>query len=100
MSKTEQSKNSEKEVVSVTKHGQATIPKRFRDKLGIDAPGKVLFRETEEGEVIVEHVRSPSEMRGFATRSEATTDKPGTQILREKREQDRDERDARFSTEE
>ena len=39
-------------------------------------------------------------MRGFATRSEATTDKPGTQILREKREQDRDERDARFPTEE
>ena len=98
MSKSEQTKDSEKEVVSVTKHGQATIPKRFRDKLGIDAPGKVLFRETEEGEVVVEHVRSPSEMRGFAARSEATTDKPATQILREKREQDRDERDARFST--
>ena len=100
MSKTEQPRDSEKEVVAVTKHGQATIPKRFRDKLGIDAPGKVLFRETEEDEVIVEHVRSPSEMRGFATRSEATTDKPATQLLREKREQDRDERDARFPTEE
>ena len=100
MSKTEQPEDSEKEVVAVTKHGQATIPKRFRDKLGIDAPGKVLFRETEEGEVIVEHVRSPSEMRGFATRSEATPDKPATQLLREKREQDRDERDARFPTEE
>jgi len=100
MSRTERSEDSEKEVVAVTKHGQATIPKRFRDKLGIDAPGKVLFRETEEGEVIVEHVRSPSEMRGFAARSEATTDKPATQILHEKREQDRDERDARFSTDE
>lgn len=50
--------------------------------------------------MIVEHVRSPSEMRGFAARSEATTDKPATQILREKREQDRDKRDARFSTDE
>ncbi|AHG05554.1 AbrB family transcriptional regulator (plasmid) [Halobacterium sp. DL1] len=100
MNKSEQLKHSEREVVAVTKHGQATIPKRFRDKLGIDAPGKVLFRETEEGEVIVEHVRSPSEMRGFAARSEATTDKPATQILREKREQDRDKRDARFSTDE
>ncbi|MFB6228202.1 MAG: AbrB/MazE/SpoVT family DNA-binding domain-containing protein [Halobacteriales archaeon] len=100
MSKTEQREGSEKEVVAVTKHGQATIPKRFREKLGIDAPGKVLFRETEDGEVIVEHVRSPSEMRGFAARSEATTDEPATEILREKREQDRDERDARFSTEE
>jgi AbrB family looped-hinge helix DNA binding protein len=100
MDESEQSKNSEKEVVAVTKHGQATIPKRFRDKLGIDAPGKVQFRETEEGEVVVERVRTPSEMRGFAARSEATTDKPATQILREKREQDREERDARFSTEE
>jgi AbrB family looped-hinge helix DNA binding protein len=100
MRKTEQSESSEKEVVAVTKHGQATIPKRFREKLGIDAPGKVLFRETEDGEVVVEHVRSPSEMRGFAARSEATIDEPATEILREKREQDREERDARFSTEE
>jgi len=100
MSETEQSENSEKKVVAVTKHGQATIPKRFREKLGIDAPGKVSFRETEDGEVVVEHVRSPSEMRGFAARSEATTDEPATAILREKREQDRQERDARFSTEE
>jgi antitoxin PrlF len=100
MSKTEQPDDSEKEIVAVTKHGQATIPKRFREKLGIEAPGKVLFRETEDGEVIVEHVRSPGEMRGFAARSEASTDKPATEILREKREQDREERDARFSTEE
>jgi hypothetical protein len=32
MSKTEQSDGSEKEIVAVTKHGQATIPKRFREK--------------------------------------------------------------------
>ncbi len=99
MSKTEQSNGSEKEIVAVTKHGQATIPKRFREKLGIEAPGKVLFRETEDGEVIVEHVRSPSEMRGFAARSEASTDETASDILREKREQDREERDAQFSTE-
>ena len=100
MSSSEQSNNSEREVVAVTKHGQATIPKRFREKLGIDAPGKVLFRETEDGTVIVEHVRSPSEMRGFAARSEASTEKPATEILREKREQDRNERDAEFRPEE
>ena len=100
MSKTEHSENSEKEVVAVTKHGQATIPKRFREKLGIEAPGKVLFRETEEGEVIVEQVRSPSEMRGFAARREASTDRPATEILQEKRQQDQKERDAQFSTEE
>jgi AbrB family looped-hinge helix DNA binding protein len=85
--------------VAVTKHGQATIPKRFREKLGTEAPGKVLFRETEDGEVIAEHVRSPSEMRGFAARSEASTDKPASDILREKRGQDREERDAQFVTE-
>jgi len=100
MSKTEDTDTSEKEVVAVTKHGQATIPKRFREKLGIEAPGKVLFRETEDGEVTVEQVRSPSEMRGFAAQSDASTDKSATDILREKREQDRDEREGQGSTEE
>ena len=93
MSRTEQTKNSDKEIVAVTKHGQATIPKRFREKLGIEAPGKVVFRETEDGEVLVEQVRSPSEMRGFAARSEASTETPASELLREKREQDRDERE-------
>ena len=100
MSESERSNNSEKEVVAVTKHGQATIPKRFREKLGIEAPGKVLFRETESGEVIVEQVRSPDEMRGFAARSEASTDRPATEILQEKREQDQEERGAQFPSEE
>lgn len=66
ISKTEQPGGSEKEIVAVTEHGRATIPERFREKLGIEAPGKVLFREVEGGEVIIEYVRSPSEMRGFA----------------------------------
>lgn len=98
MSRSESSQNSEKEIVSVTKHGQATIPKRFREKLGIDAPGKVMFRETEEGAVVVEHICSPSEMRGFAKEhGEATTDKSATRLLREKREQDKQEREDHFS---
>ena len=95
MSQSESQINSEKEIVAVTKHGQATIPKRFREKLGIDAPGKVLFQEAEDGTITVERVRSPSEMRGFAARSDATTDKPATQLLREKRAEDRVERDER-----
>lgn len=93
MSKTEDNEESEKKVVSVTKHGQATIPKRFRAKLDIDAPGKVLFRETEDGEVVVENVPSPNEMRGFATQREESSDKPATQLLREKRERDKNERE-------
>lgn len=87
MNESEPSDDSKKVVVDVTKHGQTTIPERFREKLGIEAPSKVVFRETENGEIIVEQVRSPSEMRGFAARSEASTDKPASEILREKREQ-------------
>jgi len=99
MGNTEFLNSSEKEIVAVSKHGQATIPKRFRKKLGIKAPGKVLFRETEDGAVLVEPVRSPGEMRGFAARSEASTGRPATGILREKRVQDREERDSSGSVE-
>lgn len=101
MSRTEPTEESEKAVVAVTKHGQATIPKRFREKLGIDAPGKVLFRETEEGAVVVERVRSPSEMRGFAKlRGEPTTDEPATALLKEKRKEEKQEREENRSPEE
>ena len=45
---------------------------------------------------MVERVRSPSEMRGFAARGEASTDTPASEMLREKRAQDRTERGAQF----
>lgn len=92
--------NSEKVVVSVSKHGQATIPKRFREKLGISAPGRVTFREREDGSVVVEPVPTPKEMRGFLKRhGEASTDKPATQLLREDRERDKRKRQERFFSE-
>ena len=93
MSETERGEDSETEVVAVTKHGQMTIPERFRTQLGIDAPGRVLFRETDDGTVTIERIAAPSEMRGFAARSEATTETPATELLREKRRQDRAERE-------
>jgi len=97
MSKSERAENAEDreegEVVAVTKNGQATIPKRFREKLGIEPPEKVVFRETDEGDVVVERVPSPGEMRGFATGKEAKTDRHATEILREKREEDKRKRD-------
>ncbi len=96
MTASESSGDHEKEVVSVSKHGQATIPKRFREKLGIDAPGKVLFRETEAGTIIVEQVRSASAMQGFAA-SHVDGEQSGTQLLRRKRAQDRSERDTRVA---
>lgn len=83
------------ETVKVTSSGQATIPKKFRDKLGIDAPGKITFRETTEGDIVIESVPSAAEMAGFAARSgEASTDKPASELLREKREADKDERES------
>lgn len=51
-------------VVRVSKKGQTTIPKSLRDKFGIDAPGRVRFRETDEGEIVVEPVPHPSDLRG------------------------------------
>jgi AbrB family looped-hinge helix DNA binding protein len=88
MSKSERAESEEGEIVTLTKSGQATIPKRFRDKLNINPREKVRFRETEEGEIVVERVPPPSEMRGI-TGEDSKTDKPATEILREKREQDK-----------
>lgn len=88
-------------IVSVTKYGQATIPKWFREKLGIDAPGRVAFRETQAGKVVVERVPSPGEMRGFATeRASASTDEPATVLLIEDREREKRERVDRGTSEE
>nr|WP_303657484.1 AbrB/MazE/SpoVT family DNA-binding domain-containing protein [Halomarina sp. BND7] len=83
----------------MSRHGQATIPKKFREKLGIEAPGRVRFRENDEGEVTVERVPSASDMRGYAKhRGDATTDEPATALLREKRERDRETREATFES--
>lgn len=80
--------------VSVSSNGQATIPKKLREKLGIEAPGHVRFRETEEGLVVVEPVPSVEEMKGFAERTaDADIDAPASELLREKRERDKRERD-------
>lgn len=51
-------------VVRVSKKGQTTIPKSLREKFDIDAPGRVRFRETEDGEIVVEPVPHPSDLRG------------------------------------
>jgi len=79
--------------VSVSPNGQATIPKEFREKLDIDAPGRVVFRER-DGEVVIERVPGADEMQGFAAeRGEATTDEAASDLLREKRREERSERE-------
>lgn len=80
--------------VSVSPNGQATIPKEFREKLGISSPGRVQFRETDAGAIVIERVPSVEEMRGFAAESaEASTDKPASQLLREQRAEEKSEHD-------
>lgn len=91
----------EEKVVAVTAKGQATIPKSLRDKHGIPAPGRVKFVENEDGEIVVRPIGSMREFRGL----ERTGDeqRSATEILRESREQDREESDElvdRFADEE
>ena len=79
------------EVVSVSSKGQATIPKRLRERHGIDAPGKVRMRENEDGEIVVEPVPSIRGMRGAASEGWG-----GTALLEEGRSRD-ERRDERLS---
>jgi len=85
------STNETGEVVSVSAKGQATIPKRLRERHGIDTPGKVRMRENEDGEIVVEPVPSIREMRGAASE-----DWEGTALLEESRDRD-ERRDERLS---
>lgn len=79
----------DREIVSVTEQGQATIPKRFRDVLGISAPGKAEFRKTESGDIIVTAPTSISEFRGSVQAGEVSA----TELLRAEREQDKRDED-------
>lgn len=84
----------ERMTVSVSSSGQATIPKAFREKLGIEAPGQITFRETESGDIVLERVPTVDEMQGFAARTgEAETDTPASELLRGKRANEKQERD-------
>jgi AbrB family looped-hinge helix DNA binding protein len=77
--------------VTVTRKGQATIPKEFRDKLHIDTPGRVRFVENEEGDVVIRPVKRPSEIRGALATSEAEGgEQTATEMLREERERDKE----------
>lgn len=76
-------------VVRVSAKGQATIPKDLREKFGIETPGRVRFRESEAGEIVVGPVPHPSEIRGRL----AGEHERGEVLakLREFRESERDE---------
>jgi AbrB family looped-hinge helix DNA binding protein len=58
------SETAEGRTVRVSEDGRATIPKELREESGIETPGRVRFRRNDDGEIVVEPVPRPSEMRG------------------------------------
>jgi len=84
MSKTEYEK-----VVSVSSRGQATIPKEFREELGINTPGRVKFVRTKGGDIVVRPINSVTDLRGVL---EGKTDEQGrsaTERLQKERAADK-----------
>jgi AbrB family looped-hinge helix DNA binding protein len=80
--------------VTVTSKGQATIPKKFRDKLHIDTPGRVRFVENEQGEIVIRPVKRPAELRGvLASDEKEAGEQSATELLREERDRDRQKTD-------
>lgn len=72
-------------MVSVSSRGQVTIPKQFREELGIDTPGRVKLVRTDEGKIVVRSIHSVTDLRGTL---EGNTDEQGRSAperLREER---------------
>jgi len=84
MSKTESEK-----VVSVSSRGQATIPKEFREELGIDTPGRVKFIRTEKGDIVVRPIHSVTDLRGVLAKKTDEQGLSATERLQEERAADK-----------
>ena len=50
---------------SITSKGQITIPKEFRDKLGLDKLGKATLRVNDENEIIITTPKNLAEVRAL-----------------------------------
>ena len=83
------SKSDSEKVVSVSARGQATIPKEYREELGIEAPGRVKFVRTESGDIVVRPIRSVTDLRGVLTGKTDDQGRSATEHLRDERERDR-----------
>jgi AbrB family looped-hinge helix DNA binding protein len=80
-------------VVRVSKKGQTTIPKSLREKFDIDVPGRVRFRETESGEIVVEPVPHPSDLRGSLASEERESGEVWEELDEMRREDEERESD-------
>jgi len=76
-------------VVAVSQRGQTTIPKAFRDELGIDTPGRVKFVRTDEGEIVVRPIHSVTDLRGILDGKTDEQGRSATDRLREERTADK-----------
>ena len=82
------SRSESEKVVSVSARGQATIPKEFREELGIETPGRVKFVRTDGGDVVVRPIRSVKDLRGILIDGTDEQGRSATERLREERERD------------
>lgn len=80
-------------VARVTADGRTRIPEEIRDAVGVDAPGRVRFRLTADGDVLVLPVPSAHDLAGAFGESEC--ERPLSALLREERERERAEDEAR-----
>jgi|GEM_PF-372037 len=86
--------SSSERVVSVSARGQATVPKEFRERLGVDAPGQVKFVQTDDGEVMVRPITSVTDRRGVLSGETDESGRTGMEVLAES--QSRDAADSRL----
>ena len=82
------SKSGSERVVSVSARGQATIPKEFREELGIETPGRVKFVRTDAGDIVVRPIRSVKDLRGILMDETDDQGRSATERLREERERE------------
>jgi len=75
-------------VVSVSSRGQATIPKEFREELGIETPGRVKFVRTETGDIVVRPIHSVTDLRGVLAGKTDDQGRSATERLRAERTAD------------
>lgn len=81
-----------KRIIKVTQRGQATLPKEWRDRLGIDAPGEVVMIAVDDS-IVVKPVRSIEEVAGrhAGTFEEGEVRSTIRQLRNEETERERDD---------
>lgn len=82
------SESESEKVVSLSERGQATIPKEFREDLGIDTPGRVKFVRTEGGEIVVRSITPLTDLRGVLSGKTDEEGRTATERLQADRDRD------------